>query len=90
MSILSLVSLGRKWPQEKPQTMLMQNFGVTNKEYYGMLWYFLEWSNVTQQRIVDDEEIDFEQSLFFSFESHRIILHFRSRRVALRKDCTPS
>ena len=22
----------------------MQNFGVTNKEYYGMLWYFLEWS----------------------------------------------
>ena len=68
----------------------MQNFGVTNKEYYGMLWYFLEWSNVTQQRIVDDEEIDFEQSLFFSFESHRIILHFRSRRVALRKDCTPS
>ena len=24
--------------------MLMQNFGVTNKECYGMLWYFLEWS----------------------------------------------
>ena len=24
--------------------MLMQNFGATNKEYYGMLWYFLEWS----------------------------------------------
>ena len=22
--------------------MLMQNFGVTNKEHYGMLWYF--WS----------------------------------------------
>ena len=20
------------------------NFGVTNKEHYGMLWYFLEWS----------------------------------------------
>ena len=19
------------------------NFGVTNKEHYGMLWYFLEW-----------------------------------------------
>ena len=19
-------------------------FGVTNKEHYGMLWYFLEWS----------------------------------------------
>ena len=24
--------------------MLMQNFGVTNKDHYGMLWYFLEWS----------------------------------------------
>ena len=22
----------------------MQYFGVTNKEHYGMLWYFLEWS----------------------------------------------
>ena len=22
----------------------MQNFRVTNKEHYGMLWYFLEWS----------------------------------------------
>ena len=24
--------------------MIMQNFGVTNKEHYGVLWYFLEWS----------------------------------------------
>ena len=24
--------------------MLMQNFRVTNKEHYGMLWYFLAWS----------------------------------------------
>ena len=24
--------------------MLMQNFEMTNKEYDGMLWYFLEWS----------------------------------------------
>ena len=24
--------------------MLMQNIGVTKKDYYGMLWYFLEWS----------------------------------------------
>ena len=36
--------LGIKWPQEKLKTMLMQNFGLTNKEHYGMLWYFLEWS----------------------------------------------
>ena len=34
-----------KWPQGKLKTMLLQNFGVTNKESdYGMLWYFLEWS----------------------------------------------
>ena len=33
-----------KWPQEKLKTMLMQNFGMTNKEHYGMLWYILEWS----------------------------------------------
>ena len=26
------------------KTMLMQNFGVTKKERYGMLWHFLEWS----------------------------------------------
>ena len=38
-----------KWPQEKLETMLMQNFGVPNKEYYGMLWYFLEWSIVLIQ-----------------------------------------
>ena len=30
--------------QEKLKTMLMQSFGVTNKQYHGMLWYFLEWS----------------------------------------------
>ena len=24
--------------------MLMQNFAVRNKQHYGMLWYFLEWS----------------------------------------------
>ena len=26
--------------------MLMQTFGVSNEEYYDMLWYFLEWSSV--------------------------------------------
>ena len=28
----------------KLKTMLMQTFGVTNKEHYGMLWYFPEGS----------------------------------------------
>ena len=37
-----------KWPQEKQKTILTQKFGVTNKEYYGMLWYFLEWSIATR------------------------------------------
>ena len=32
--------------QEKLKTMLMQNFGVTNKEHYGILWYF--WSGQLQ------------------------------------------
>ena len=36
--------------QEKLKTMILQNFEVTNKEHYGMLWYFLErskaWSEV--------------------------------------------
>ena len=33
--------------QEKLKTMLMQNFKVTNKEHYGMLWYnsgVVNWS----------------------------------------------
>ena len=30
--------------REKLKTMLLQNFGVTNKEHDDMLWYFLEWS----------------------------------------------
>ena len=24
--------------------MLVRNLGVTNKDHYGMSWYFLEWS----------------------------------------------
>ena len=41
ISIVFSFSLELKWPQGKLKTMLMQNFGVTNKDYYGMLWYFL-------------------------------------------------
>ena len=42
ISIVFSFSWELKWPQEKLKTMLMQNFGGTNKEHYGMLWYF--WS----------------------------------------------
>ena len=44
ISIVFNFSWELKWPQEKLNTMLRQTFGVTNKEHYGMLWYFLEWS----------------------------------------------
>ena len=44
ISIVFSFSWGFVNSQEKLKTMLMQNFGVTNKEHYGMLWYFLEWS----------------------------------------------
>ena len=44
ISIVFTFSWELKWPQEKLKTMLMQNFGVRNEEYYGMLLYFLKWS----------------------------------------------
>ena len=38
-----------KWPQEILKTMFMQNFGVTNKEDYGMFWYSgIFWSGQEQ------------------------------------------
>ena len=30
----------------------MQNFGVTNKKHYGMLWYFLEWSIILEESVL--------------------------------------
>ena len=39
-------SWGHLNSQARLKTMLLENFGVTNKEYYRMLWYFLEWSIV--------------------------------------------
>ena len=44
ISIVFVFSWGHFNSQEKLKTMLMQNFWVTNKEHYGILWYFLEWS----------------------------------------------
>ena len=35
--------LGVKMAQDKLKTKLLQNFGVTNKEHYDMLRFFLEW-----------------------------------------------
>ena len=52
ISIVFSFSWELKWPQEKLKTMLMQNFGVTNKEHYGMLWYF--WSGQLQNWFIMD------------------------------------
>jgi len=41
-ALFSVSSWGHFNSQEKLKTMLMQNFGVTNEEHCGMLWYFLE------------------------------------------------
>ena len=43
INIVFSFSWGHFNSQEKLKTMLMQNFGVTIKEHYGMLWYF--WSD---------------------------------------------
>ena len=51
ISIVFSFSWGHFNSQEKLKTMLMENFGVTNKEHYGMLWYFLEWSIVTNVEV---------------------------------------
>ena len=41
---------------EKLKTMLMQNFGVTNKEYYGMLFPgVINWENLLQQLVSPTE-----------------------------------
>ena len=44
ISIVFSFSWGHFNSQEKLKTMLMQNVWVTNKEYYGILLYFLKWS----------------------------------------------
>ena len=36
--------LGIKMAPGETEDNAYANFGVTNKEHYGMLWYFLEWS----------------------------------------------
>ena len=36
--------LGVKMAPRETENNAYAKFGVTNKEHYGMLWYFLEWS----------------------------------------------
>ena len=39
----------------------MQNFGVTNKDHYGMLWYSLEWSITLQMEWLTDVLSSYKQ-----------------------------
>ena len=56
--------------------MLMQNFGGTNKEYYGRLWYFLEWSiEFFSQRIYVKIE--------FSSQRREMLLFFTTNMAAV-------
>ena len=41
----------------------MQNFGVTNKEHYGMLCYFLEWSILSDARQPEEMPFPFKYAL---------------------------
>ena len=36
--------LGVKMAPRETENEAYVKFGVTNKQHYGMLWYFLEWS----------------------------------------------
>ena len=56
VSIVFSFSWELKWPQGKLKTMLMQNFGVTNKEYYGMLFpRVVNWENLLRQLVSPTE-----------------------------------
>ena len=56
----------------------MRNFGVTNKEHYGMLWYFLELSN----KASESHNGEFTFSFKPSFCRRR-----RSRVLRSKKNC---
>ena len=62
ISIVFSFSRGHLNSPEKLKTMLMHNFGVTNKEHYGMLWYF--WSG--QLEVFDPALLTHWQSFLLS------------------------
>ena len=62
ISIVFSFSWGHFNSPEKLKTMLKHNFGVTNKEHYGMLWYF--WSG--QLEVFDPALLSHWQSFLLS------------------------
>ena len=78
ISIVFSLSWGHFNSQEKLKTMLMQKFGVTNKEHYGVLWYF--WSGLlyTSVTLVFFAFLA-DASVTFVGEPHLTLAHSRAR-----------
>ena len=38
-------------PRETHENNAYAKFGLTNKEHYGMLWYFLEWFKFSHKQM---------------------------------------
>ena len=71
-------------------TMLLHNFGLTNREHYGMLWYFLEWSihlapvvqrvdspvNLLNNWRLDGKSCRYKNYIFISYYIPRVLATF--------------
>ena len=54
-------------------------FGVTNKEHYGMLWYFLEWSIANVRRMKDTFNFVFMSHVLYITEHLLIYFTYLTR-----------
>ena len=63
----------------------MQNFGVTNKEHYGVLWFFLEWS-IAKAVISPRSSQDRNQASIFQFSesASKQQRRYRTYRTCMR------
>ena len=57
--------------KEKLKTMLMQKFGLTNKDLYVMLWYFLLWSIVINRFFANKLPVTLTQLGFLTKIAHK-------------------
>ena len=66
----------------------MQNFGVTNKEHYDMLWYFLEWSIVVSHAavLVCSSDAPAQDASFQLVEEAR----YETKITAMETKCSPT
>ena len=80
ISIVSSFYWGHFNSEEKLKTMVMQNFAVTNKEHYGMLWYF--WSGRNFNLVPDPR--------FFLLEKlwGRVCYNFSGQKFAFTTEYT--